>query len=364
MLSLSKVEFFLFGFLCNLRQWPWPPVACEEKIAPNSREKPIACPLTALPPEIMLHILNHLDVVSLVCIRSANRAYHHFVPAVGRRNLSRCEEWLITCRFEKDMKTYPARVACALCKTKHDQSDFAFHGKNGIKHVHMMASDPVERYCYRHLTFSMCYPPAFRYTKESRWVRSREWTCLHCGGKPSCCGQVGHSFLRPPVCSADAEGERCCSICPSAYLSTYIRLGPIKGIPSDRHDSHLLKSSLVRRSKMGFRLEMKESNSKTTPLPSLPPLPHFESFIVMNQTCAITDYRILIIAAELFSIDFIDNYLARRLNDKPKRKTSYPPDGIHLLNVSEYRFIWRRAGGQILTGSSVSESKSNLVYTF
>lgn len=63
----------------------------------------------------------------------------------------------------------------------------------------------------------------------------------------------------------------------------------------------------------------------------------------------------LLIAAEPFPIDFM------RI-EKPY-KVTYPPEGIHLLNLSEYRFIWRRAGGQILTGSSVSELKSNLVYS-
>lgn len=256
----------LIGLLINLQQWKWPPIASEEKIAPNSRKKGMACPLTALPPEIMLLILKHLDVVSLVCLRSINRAYHRFIPAVHKSTWSRCEGWLITCRFEKDMDNYPALVACALCKTKHDQSDFTSHGKNGMKHLNMMASDPVERYCYRHLPLSMCYPSDCRdgAVESSRWVRSLNWTCLHCGCKPDSCGQLTHNLHSPGVrwCRGPAESQRCCSVCPSAYLPTFFRLGPIEGIPTYRHEHHLAKSRFVRSWKTGYRLEMVESNGK------------------------------------------------------------------------------------------------------
>lgn len=83
---------------------------------------------------------------------------------------------------------------------------------------------------------------------------------------------------------------RCCSICPSAYLPTYVRLGPIEGIPTYRHDYHLSKSRFVRRRKMGYRLEMVESNGKAGSFAPLSPPLSSITFTIYQKCAVFTDY--------------------------------------------------------------------------
>lgn len=59
-------------------------------------------------------VLDHLDVVYRVCLKYTNRAYSFSIPSVNQSRLSRCEKWLIMCRFETDLLEYPDKVVCTL----------------------------------------------------------------------------------------------------------------------------------------------------------------------------------------------------------------------------------------------------------
>ncbi|MCJ1425140.1 hypothetical protein MMC29_003028 [Sticta canariensis] len=68
--------------------------------------------------EILLLIVNRVDVVDQVCLQSTSQFFRQLIK-IDRTALDgdRCRKWAITCRFETDMKKYPAKVACAFCKT-------------------------------------------------------------------------------------------------------------------------------------------------------------------------------------------------------------------------------------------------------
>lgn len=74
--------------------------------------------LTTLPAELLLMIISHLDIVTQVCLQVTCRFFRALV-IVDRVALEydRCRKWAITCFLEDDMDRFPAKVACAFCKT-------------------------------------------------------------------------------------------------------------------------------------------------------------------------------------------------------------------------------------------------------
>lgn len=130
-------------------------------------------------------------------------------------------------------------VACAFCKVKRPQKDFGLihkHGRRagraktntycGIELLNMMNSKPMKRYCYRHLSSCLGWPPAFRRAFQIKWVCTLEPTCLHCGGKPAACGQSAIKYYGEP--RTRSYCDRPCDICPAAYLRTFSRHGRIQ----------------------------------------------------------------------------------------------------------------------------------------
>lgn len=177
------------------------PAPSPKKNSQSSREhtsaSPSTFPLRSLPPELIMPVLDHLDVVSRVCLKYTSRAYSFSIPSVNQSRLSRCEKWLITCRFETDLLEYPDKVVCTL--------------SNGL----------------------VC--------------------------KPSPCGQI-EDYRRLKRCMRDGEGERCCTTCPFAYLSTYPRHGPLPPTVALYHNGHhLRKSRFYWGTKTGCQLEIKGS---------------------------------------------------------------------------------------------------------
>ena len=121
-----------------------------------------------LPVEILLMIVDRLDIVDQVCLQSTDRFFRQLIK-IDRTALDgdRCRKWAITCCFETDMKKYPAKVACAFCKTVrkkkffHDVQEWTPISIEGIylhlRHrfgsapvVGMMAHEPMDRWSIAH----------------------------------------------------------------------------------------------------------------------------------------------------------------------------------------------------------------------
>lgn len=88
---------------------------------------PPASILQTMPAEILFSIFDHLDTVSMVCLKSTNH-YLRSSIRIDPTKLDRCTKWLITCRFEQDLAcvTYyrGEPLICALCKFKRVREDF------------------------------------------------------------------------------------------------------------------------------------------------------------------------------------------------------------------------------------------------
>lgn len=217
----------------------WRQTQASKRTARDRGPKTVFSSLGSLPMELFQMVLDQLDNVSLVCLQNTNSRFRAVIPPIQAKNLSRCQKWLIMCHFETDMQEYPPLVACAFCKVKRPQKDFGLNHKKGrraglpktntfgnIELLNMMGSKPSNRYCYRHLTSSLGWPPAFQNANRIKWVRTMEPTCLHCGSKPASCGQSAVTFFGGPA--RRSYCNRPCDVCPTVYLPFFSRHGPIK----------------------------------------------------------------------------------------------------------------------------------------
>lgn len=214
----------------------WKQIQASQRLQRKRRPHRGSGRLISLPLELVQLVLDRLDIVSLVCLRNTTRRFRNLISSVEEQNLSRCQKWLIMCRFKTDMQKYPEMVACAFCKVKRPQKHFGIVSKNDgffqkieysdIKYLNMMSSKPVERYCYRHLASCLGWPPSYQNAKQIKWIHTLEPTCLHCGSKPASCGQSSVKFHNQLATHVNCI--RPCDVCPTAYLSTYSRHGQIR----------------------------------------------------------------------------------------------------------------------------------------
>lgn len=210
-----------------------------EDIAGNAHRVLVFSPLESLTMELLQPILDQLDNVSLICLKNTSAGFRALVPPVEEKSLSRCQKWLIMCRFEDDMLDCPPMVACAFCKVKRPQKDFGRKcigrmcwtailkkSQEGMEFLKMMNVQPIAQYCYRHLTSCLGWPPAHQEANHVQWVHTLEPTCLHCGSKPASCGQSALKFWNGPETRSHCSQP--CEFCPTLHLSTFSRHGPIK----------------------------------------------------------------------------------------------------------------------------------------
>lgn len=186
--------------------------------------------LETFPTELLWQIVDELDDVSKMCLRSTN-SYLRNTINVDHIKLSRCSKWLLSCRFETDyfalMQAYPRRMVCAYCKLKIDHERFnpenlvEFLRSDGAYALRLLLNKPVERLCIFHVQqlfrateihdflSPWTYCPIENYralpSKPSRRIKSSQLTCLHC------CEDVEKDDMRPVGCA-----ECKCDVCPRA----------------------------------------------------------------------------------------------------------------------------------------------------
>lgn len=196
-----------------------------------------------LPVEIVLMIADQLDIVDQVCLQSTSRFFRQLVK-VDRTALDgdRCRKWAITCCFETDMKKYPAKVACAFCKTIrkkkmfNDVQEWTLFGLEG-RYLHlrhklgsapewgMMTYSPMGRWCKAHNKDR--YSTLSTLRKKSlggflldgsprpRWTRFQVLRCWHCA---QC---IPDNDVRTNGCL-----QCLCDFCPRFDDWHYFRAGP------------------------------------------------------------------------------------------------------------------------------------------
>lgn len=208
----------------------------------NGKEKPLS--LDTLPVEILLMVLDRLDVVYQVCLQSTNRYFCQLIK-IDRIALDRdrCRTWAITCCFEKDMKKYPAKVACAFCKTVRKKKFFRDVQERNIcsmiegRQLHlrhrfgsepvwgMMSYPPMARWCIAHNRDRFSSLAAlheksvgeFRLDPSPlpRWTKLQVLRCWHC------------ARCIPDTDLSETGCLQCrCDFCPRLEDVHYFRAGP------------------------------------------------------------------------------------------------------------------------------------------
>ena len=219
------------------------------KSAYDSSWLPVNAParsrLENLPMELLWTIVDELDDVTKLCLRSTCSTLRR-ATNVDFAKLSVCSKWLALCRFEMDyyavMDAYPRRVACAFCKMTVDQKCFnpknTIRGK-GCEVLDLMGNTPTERFCILHAERLFRLGEVFRKRqtdKPRKWTKKSQLTCMHCGT------DVAADDQRPAGC--DGCG---CDVCPRALQPRYEFSGhvsfPYLVIFSLRHE-HYKKFSI------------------------------------------------------------------------------------------------------------------------
>lgn len=193
--------------------------------------------LVSLPPELLSLIISHLDVVNQVCLQSTCHFFHHFIQ-IDRSSLAtdRCRKWAITCFMEQDMKRYPAKIACAFCKTVRKTACFQdvdaslYHrlwDRRGFRSMQMTREIPFARYCANHRASFFRGPAGSGHLGEktatpvevdpfpmARWATFQVLRCFHCA---RC------------VRDNDTRGAGCaqcmCNVCPRLITQHSLRFG-------------------------------------------------------------------------------------------------------------------------------------------
>lgn len=173
--------------------------------------------LEDFPKELLWRIVDELDDVSKVCLKSTSYYFRCSIK-VDIAKLSVCSKWLLMCRFETDyythMKAYPPRVACAFCKMKVDQECIDPKRytntvrSSGSQVLKPMSKKPVERFCVLHAAKHFRLGDVVQDRQEGnppRWTKKTQLTCLHCGG------DVEAGDGRSVGCNACR-----CDVCPRA----------------------------------------------------------------------------------------------------------------------------------------------------
>ena len=73
--------------------------------------------LDQLPIRILHKVVDHLDLVALVCLKSSNRHFYTSI-SIDRSLLNVCMKWRIHVHFWNDKTTRPIEKACILCNIK------------------------------------------------------------------------------------------------------------------------------------------------------------------------------------------------------------------------------------------------------
>lgn len=205
--------------------------------------------LERLPAKVLDTIIAHLDLVSLVCLRSTNR---HFYTStfVDRTTLNNCVKWRVATLFMKDIANCPTIVACGFCKNEDHRQRF---GDDDLHFVYETPTVPrsfvrtvwkyrfkewgpghlfywqssKEARCYAHLMEQFgsnqaieALLPSIVIHWEPVWLQVIVVRCMHCG---RC---VAESDTRLEGCL-----ECLCDVCPRIADRQYVRTGP-------RHTPH------------------------------------------------------------------------------------------------------------------------------
>ena len=206
--------------------------------------------LDKVPLDILLLVVDNLDIVSTICLRSTCRRYHRSIP-LNYSGINRCMRWWAYCLLEHDRKDTTNWITCALCKKKrhkryfgkgqdwalidsHEKAtkwslcildQFPWLHRYGIRYLHGQSKEGTAGYratarvCCDHVLDRFETDPIvdqilpfIEMSNRPSWMWFPVFRCMHCG---SCASRTGTGSC-----------YRClCDVCPTAPCGQYYRQG-------------------------------------------------------------------------------------------------------------------------------------------
>ena len=206
--------------------------------------------LDKVPLDILLLVVENLDIVSTICLRSTSRRFHYSIPLDYSR-INRCTRWWTNCILELDRKDTTDWIICVLCKKRRHKRYFG-EGKDWA------LIDSHEKATKWSLRILDQFPWLHRYGIRYLQVRSKKGTTGYRATVRMCCDHVLDRFETDPLvdqllpfiqmsnkpswmwfpvlrcmhcgnCASRAEIGPChrclCNVCPTALSTHYYRQG-------------------------------------------------------------------------------------------------------------------------------------------
>ena len=133
--------------------------------------------LDQLPIGILHKVINHLDLVALVCLKSSNRHFYTTI-SIDPSLLSVCIRWRIHINFWNDRPNQQLEKACMLCKTKRKHRHFRDRDERFIlegpsrPYFEGHRKDPIIREKISHNFLA-----TKQWDKDDKWIPT-EWTLM------------------------------------------------------------------------------------------------------------------------------------------------------------------------------------------
>ena len=144
----------------------------------TATEPDVVChSLDQLPTGILHKVVDHLDLIALVCLKSSNRHFYTII-CIDTSLLSACIRWRSHKMFKYDSQTQRLQNACILCKTTRKHQHFRDRDERFILEGPSITcseghrKDPIIREKISHN-----YLATKQWDKDDKWIPT-EWTLM------------------------------------------------------------------------------------------------------------------------------------------------------------------------------------------
>ena len=128
--------------------------------------------LDQLPISILHKVVDHLDLVTLVCLKSSNRHFYTSI-SIDSSLLSVCIKWRIHIHFWNDSRTQRLEKACMLCKTKRKHRLFRHSDERFV-----LEAPSIDCYGGHKQDFMMKEKINHSYLARNQWDKDDRWVPL------------------------------------------------------------------------------------------------------------------------------------------------------------------------------------------
>ena len=148
--------------------------------------------LDQLPIGILHKVIDHLDLVALVCLKGSNRHFYTTI-SIDPSLLSVCIRWKIHVRFWNDRPKFPLEKACMLCKTKRKRR----HSRDKDERF-VLEAPSTDCYDGHRADLIMKEKISHSYLAEKQWDKDDKWMPLEWALVKNSTSTLFYKIPKPP----------------------------------------------------------------------------------------------------------------------------------------------------------------------